>query len=60
MSTKTVGVLHYSAPPVIGGVEAVLKAHVSEFLRAGYAVRVTSSISVNQLGIAGLFLHCQP
>lgn len=40
MSSLKVGILHFSAPPIIGGVEAVIKAHVSEFLRAGYSVRV--------------------
>ena len=29
-------ILHYSAPPVIGGVEAVILAHVKQFTRAGY------------------------
>lgn len=37
---ESVGVLHYSAPPVVGGVEAVIKAHVQEFLRAGYPCTV--------------------
>ncbi len=30
--------LHYSAPPVIGGVEAVMTAHARVFLAAGYPV----------------------
>jgi mannosylglucosylglycerate synthase len=32
--------LHYSAPPVTGGVEAVLSAHAQVFLDAGYPVTV--------------------
>lgn len=28
-------ILHYSAPPVIGGVEAVIRAHAAEFAAAG-------------------------
>jgi len=42
MREKTVGILHYSAPPVIGGVEAVIKAHSAEILRAGYSCTVIS------------------
>jgi glycosyltransferase involved in cell wall biosynthesis len=33
-------ILHYTAPPVVGGVEAVIQAHVREFIRAGYPVTV--------------------
>lgn len=42
MSEKSVGILHYSAPPVIGGVEAVMKAQAVEFLRAGYSCTIIS------------------
>jgi mannosylglucosylglycerate synthase len=35
-------IMHYSAPPVIGGVEAVIEAHAREFLRAGYPVTVVA------------------
>lgn len=31
-----VGILHYSAPPVIGGVENVIQAHMRLFVEAGY------------------------
>ena len=38
-STKpTTAMLHYSAPPVVGGVEAVLDAHARLFLQMGYPV----------------------
>lgn len=33
--TKSIALLHYSAPPVIGGVEAVLQAHARLFVQAG-------------------------
>jgi glycosyltransferase involved in cell wall biosynthesis len=33
-------VLHYTAPPVVGGVEAVIQAHVQVFIQAGYPVTV--------------------
>ena len=35
-------ILHYSAPPVVGGVEAVMEAHVRTFLQAGYPAGVFS------------------
>jgi glycosyltransferase involved in cell wall biosynthesis len=40
MSDQAVAVLHYSAPPVVGGVEAVIKAHLKEFIGAGYSCTV--------------------
>ena len=33
-------ILHYTAPPVVGGVEAVIRAHVRVFIQAGYPVTV--------------------
>ena len=33
-------ILHYSAPPVVGGVEAVLSAHAKVFLQEGYPISV--------------------
>lgn len=33
-------ILHYSAPPVIGGVEAVIRAHAGEFAAAGLPVTI--------------------
>jgi glycosyltransferase involved in cell wall biosynthesis len=33
-----VGIIHYTAPPVIGGVEAVMQAHMSMLLEHGYQV----------------------
>lgn len=35
-----VGILHYSAPPVIGGVENVILAHIRLLIQAGYSVAV--------------------
>jgi glycosyltransferase involved in cell wall biosynthesis len=32
--------LHYSAPPIVGGVEAVIQAHAQVFLETGYPVMV--------------------
>ena len=35
-----IAILHYSCPPVIGGVEFIIEAHALEFARAGYPVRL--------------------
>jgi glycosyltransferase involved in cell wall biosynthesis len=35
-------ILHYTAPPVVGGVEAVIQAHAGAFIRAGYPVTVVA------------------
>jgi mannosylglucosylglycerate synthase len=40
MPKPTVAMLHYSAPPVIGGVEFILAAHAREFAEAGYSARL--------------------
>jgi glycosyltransferase involved in cell wall biosynthesis len=37
---QRVAVLHYSAPPVIGGVESVILAHTRLFVEAGYPVTI--------------------
>jgi mannosylglucosylglycerate synthase len=37
-----IALLHYSAPPVIGGVESVILAHVRLFLEAGYSIKVVA------------------
>jgi glycosyltransferase involved in cell wall biosynthesis len=33
-------IVHYAAPPVVGGVEGVIAAHVRAFVRAGYPITV--------------------
>lgn len=40
MINQHIGILHYSAPPIIGGVEGVIKAHLQEFNRVGYTCTV--------------------
>jgi glycosyltransferase involved in cell wall biosynthesis len=35
-----VAILHYSAPPVVGGVESVIQAHARLLLKAGHSVTV--------------------
>ncbi len=40
MTRATIAMLHYTAPPVSGGVESVIKAHARLFLQAGFEVIV--------------------
>ncbi len=35
-----IGILHYSAPPVIGGVENVIQSHIRLFVEAGYPTTI--------------------
>jgi glycosyltransferase involved in cell wall biosynthesis len=35
-----IAILHYSAPPVVGGVESVIAHHARLFLEAGHSVRI--------------------
>jgi mannosylglucosylglycerate synthase len=35
-------ILHYSAPPVVGGVEAVIQAQARAFVEAGYPIAIVS------------------
>jgi glycosyltransferase involved in cell wall biosynthesis len=40
MNQPETAILHYAAPPVVGGVEAVIQAHARVFIQAGYPVTV--------------------
>jgi glycosyltransferase involved in cell wall biosynthesis len=40
MKRPRTAILHYTAPPVVGGVEAVIQAHARLFIQAGYPVTV--------------------
>ena len=43
MSTRTrVGLLHYTCPPIIGGVEAILYEHATRLAARGYSVTILS------------------
>ena len=37
---KKIAILHYSAPPVIGGVESVMEAQAKLFIQHNYSVTV--------------------
>ncbi len=39
-----IGILHYSLPPVVGGVEAVIEAHTRLLLEAGYQVKLIAGV----------------
>lgn len=40
MNKPKTAILHYTAPPVVGGVEAVIHAHAQTFVEAGYPVAI--------------------
>ena len=40
MKKSEIGILHYSAAPVVGGVEAVIESHARLFRRFGYPVTI--------------------
>ena len=40
MTKSRIVILHYTAPPVVGGVEAVILAHAQTFVRTGYPVAI--------------------
>jgi glycosyltransferase involved in cell wall biosynthesis len=40
MPRSRIAILHYTAPPVVGGVESVIRAHAQLFVEAGYPVTV--------------------
>ena len=42
MTHPKTAIIHYSAPPVIGGVEAVIQAHVEVMARLDYPVTVVA------------------
>jgi len=58
MNKIRIAILHYSAPPVIGGVEAVMLAHLTEFIQAGYSSAVIAGRGdVNALPVGADFVH---
>lgn len=40
MAKPRIGIVHYSCPPIIGGVEFILQAHATQFAKAGYRTKV--------------------
>ena len=57
---RRVGLLHYSLPPVVGGVEAVIEAHTHCFLAAAYAVDLIAGEGAAEALPAGSQFHHLP
>ncbi len=56
--TLSVALLHYTAPPIIGGVESVLDAHARLFLQAGFEVTMIAGRGAESALADGVqFLH---
>ncbi len=49
-------ILHYTAPPVVGGVEAVIQAHAGAFIQAGYPVTVIAGWGEEEALASGVSL----
>jgi mannosylglucosylglycerate synthase len=56
--TGNIAILHYSAPPVVGGVEAVIHAHAGLLVQAGFRVSVVAGRGERQALPEGVqFVH---
>ncbi len=53
-------ILHYSAPPVIGGVEAVIEAHARSFVKHGYPIDIIAGRGEQDALPPGVDLHIVP
>jgi glycosyltransferase involved in cell wall biosynthesis len=53
MKSQSIAMVHYSAPPVVGGVEAVIQAHAEVFRKSGHPVRVIAGRGESQSLPAG-------
>lgn len=58
MDAKKIAILHYTAPPVVGGVELVVQHHARLFANAGYAVTVMAG--KGELQLEGVELTINP
>jgi mannosylglucosylglycerate synthase len=59
-NVPTTAILHYSAPPVIGGVEAVMLAHTETFVACGYPVTIIAGRGEAGALPKGVDLICIP
>ena len=57
---RRIAILHYSAPPVVGGVEAVMLAHARTFVEAGMDVTIVAGRGEQQALPAGAHLAVVP
>jgi glycosyltransferase involved in cell wall biosynthesis len=53
-------ILHYSVPPIVGGVEAVIEAHTQLLLSTGYQVRLIAGAGELEALPAGTEFICIP
>jgi glycosyltransferase involved in cell wall biosynthesis len=53
-------IVHFAAPPVVGGVEAVMAAHARAFIQAGYPVDVIAGRGSPSALPEGAGFHCIP
>ncbi len=60
MRVPRIAILHYTAPPVVGGVEAVILAHAQTFVRAGYPVTVVAGRGEAEALPEGIDLVLEP
>ncbi len=56
--TQRVAILHYSSPPIVGGVESLIGHHANGLMHHGYAVRVISGSGASFL--APIETHLNP
>ncbi len=55
-----VAILHYSVPPVVGGVEAVIQAHTQLLVKAGWHVQLVAGVGALEALPAGAEFTCIP
>jgi mannosylglucosylglycerate synthase len=60
MALPSVAILHYTLPPTVGGVEAVIKAHAQVFLGAGYPVTAVAGRGESNALPSGVDLSLVP
>jgi len=60
MNSLSIAIVHYSAPPVVGGVEAVILAHARVFKKLGHSVCVIAGRGEKQKLPTGCEFHRVP
>lgn len=60
MTKANTAILHYSAPPVVGGVEGVMEAHARIFRQMGYPVTMIAGKGTAEALPAGVGLEILP
>ena len=60
MTQPRTAILHYTAPPVVGGVEAVMQAHARAFVQNGYPIAILAGRGQADALPEGAELICLP